>query len=272
MKLTDKQKNTIRLVSEVVLSFMLVISGILFIYSCYTVYKSGPSPFTRESIALAFSKIAVPVYVTLCLAVVVAVISISLSAQQKKLVGARSYRALRERLLKRVDLTLADVGVGEKIEREIRYRRILRIARLSLNIVSLVLPLIYLLNPANFEGANTNTEVLHGMLIYLAFLSPVIIFEIVFVILSDNSYRREIEYLKAAPKSAKVTAENVESASKIDKIKAFVHRNERELVLGLRIALTVSAIVFIAVGIFGGGMVDVLNKAIKICTECIGLG
>ena len=32
------------------------------------------------------------------------------------------------------------------------------------------------------------------------------------------------------------------------------------------------AVVFIILGVFNGGMVDVLQKAVKICTECIGLG
>ncbi|MBQ8079164.1 MAG: thioredoxin [Oscillospiraceae bacterium] len=33
-----------------------------------------------------------------------------------------------------------------------------------------------------------------------------------------------------------------------------------------------AAILFIVIGIFNGSMKDVLVKAIKICTECVGLG
>ena len=36
--------------------------------------------------------------------------------------------------------------------------------------------------------------------------------------------------------------------------------------------LIVVAIVMIVIGVLNGGMNDVLQKAIKICTECIGLG
>ena len=32
------------------------------------------------------------------------------------------------------------------------------------------------------------------------------------------------------------------------------------------------AVVFVLIGIFNGGVADVLSKAVKICTECIGLG
>ncbi len=40
----------------------------------------------------------------------------------------------------------------------------------------------------------------------------------------------------------------------------------------IRAVLLVLAIAFIVIGIFNGSMSDVLIKASKICTECIGLG
>ena len=42
--------------------------------------------------------------------------------------------------------------------------------------------------------------------------------------------------------------------------------------LGVRIALVVLAVVFVITGIAGGGMDDVFEKAVNICTQCIGLG
>ena len=40
----------------------------------------------------------------------------------------------------------------------------------------------------------------------------------------------------------------------------------------LRRVLMAAAVLFIVLGIFNGSMKDVLIKAIKICTECVGLG
>ena len=40
----------------------------------------------------------------------------------------------------------------------------------------------------------------------------------------------------------------------------------------LRTALLVAAIVLIVAGVFNGSARDVFGKAVKICTECIGLG
>ncbi len=47
---------------------------------------------------------------------------------------------------------------------------------------------------------------------------------------------------------------------------------EKRAIFATRIALLAVAIVFIVLGVRNGGMRDVLQKAIRICTECIGLG
>ena len=40
----------------------------------------------------------------------------------------------------------------------------------------------------------------------------------------------------------------------------------------LRLALLILALALLAAGVLNGGMRDVLYKAVKICTECVGLG
>ena len=58
----------------------------------------------------------------------------------------------------------------------------------------------------------------------------------------------------------------------IDIGKNMADKGTKESVNKVRLAVLVLAIVFIVVGIFNGSMSDVLIKASKICTECIGLG
>ena len=45
-----------------------------------------------------------------------------------------------------------------------------------------------------------------------------------------------------------------------------------KFIYATRLTVFVVAIVFIVLGIFNGGVGDVLMKAINICAECIGLG
>ena len=58
----------------------------------------------------------------------------------------------------------------------------------------------------------------------------------------------------------------------IDIGKNVADERTKESVSRVRLVVLVLAIVFIVIGIFNGSMGDVLIKASKICTECIGLG
>lgn len=46
----------------------------------------------------------------------------------------------------------------------------------------------------------------------------------------------------------------------------------KKAVAVLRIAVAAAAVILIILGIAGGGLRDVLVKAVKICMECVGLG
>ena len=118
VKLTEKNKKRIHLGFGILLSVMLVLVGILFITSCYSIYKSGQSPFTRASISAAFSKIAVWVYITVSLVIVGIGISIALPIEGEKLKGSRSLSTLVKKLSERVDLTSANAELAEKIGKE----------------------------------------------------------------------------------------------------------------------------------------------------------
>ena len=275
VKLNDKTKGRIHLIYGIVLSAVLVILGILFMCSCYGIYQSGSSPFTRESIGEAFSKIAIPTYLTISLVIIGAAINVAMPKEEKKLKGIRTPEVLANTLAKKVDVTKLDTGLKAKIEKERRVRRILANVRAGLITASAILPLFVLLNPANFpaESGRYNAEILHGMLLYLAFLTPLAIFEVVWVILRDKSYAKENEALKEAVKAVGVTgATEKEHDCLICKVNGFLTENKKPIILGVRIALVGCALLFIVLGIVNGGMADVLNKAIKICTECIGLG
>ena len=286
MNISDKNKKRIRLGISILISCMLVVVGILFITSCYSIYKSGQSPFTRESISAAFAKIAVWVYITISLVIVGAVVSIALPDEEKKLKGERSPEVMLKKLADKVELSTIDTDIASQIQKERSLRRVLGYVRYALLAISAIIPLIYLLNPANFPAVSGeyNAEILHGMLVYLAFLSPLAIYEVVYVLVSNRSYNREIELCKEAFKvlpraSSKVINQCshgcdsfITEQTKEFSLMCFLKKNTEQITLGVRIALVGCAIVFIVAGFLNGGMADVLNKAIKICTECIGLG
>jgi hypothetical protein len=76
-------------------------------------------------------------------------------------------------------------------------------------------------------------------------------------ILFKRSQQREIHHLAKAPQNSTFNE---------------AHICPHSHVTLCRLVLYVIAIICIIVGIFNGGLYDILVKAINICTECIGLG
>ena len=83
-------------------------------------------------------------------------------------------------------------------------------------------------------------------------------------VLQERSIRREFEAAQARLKEESLAGSNVERKPKAEKA-------NRKLGL-VRTILLLAALVFILVGVWNGGARDVLYKAVKICTECVGLG
>ena len=64
----------------------------------------------------------------------------------------------------------------------------------------------------------------------------------------------------------------IDAEDKKQPLLATIREHESVIILGARIAVIALAVAFIILGVSNGGMKDVLGKAVKICTECIGLG
>ena len=84
-------------------------------------------------------------------------------------------------------------------------------------------------------------------------------------VLQEKSMQREIEAAKEQIKAERASgtqpeAKKEEKRSPVGKIRL------------LRAALLVLAVVLIVAGVFNGSAMDVFGKAVKICTECVGLG
>ena len=84
-------------------------------------------------------------------------------------------------------------------------------------------------------------------------------------VLAEKSMLREIEAAKEQIRAEKNAGMSPEAKKKKTKPSA---RNTRLL----RTALLTLALVLIIAGVFNGSARDVFGKAVKICTECVGLG
>lgn len=121
-----------------------------------------------------------------------------------------------------------------------------------------VWPILYYCDPSHFSVTDLSGDIIRAVLV--ALIPTVISLCLVYVcgLLERRSISREIAIYK----------ENGEKAGK-----APVKKNMDPKVLGVvRGAVLAVSVILIILGVCNEGIADVLGKAIRICTECIGLG
>lgn len=231
---------------------LIVLLAVLLILTCIDIYQSGEDPFTRERIAQGIRRLSIPM-ILCALSAVIGSIFGAVPAEK-----VRPVRQLREMLLRHNSKwEQAHEDQKMQIRRERKLRKIWTWVAGLLIAVLVAVPVTYFLDPGHFTIQNLTTDVLCGVL--TAMIPGVLILTVCYGldrVLSD-SMERELTLWKAVPGKAEAPA---------------VHSEDRKVLWILRVVLLVAAVVMIFLGIDNGGIAAVLGKAIRICTECIGLG
>ncbi len=270
--ISSNAKKRIHLVLDIVLSVFLFVTGILFAVACYKIYTAESQQlFTYETISTAFSRISVFVYITIVLVISAGVLSIFLPKDAAFAPKKRKYEKLLSGLTSRLNEEGLEPSVLGEINKERKMRRVLHTVRYIVLAVFLLVPFIFLLDPDNFPAQSYNAEILRGFISYAVFLLPLILYEVVYLILNDRSVARECELISSLVK-ADPSLLGKKREEKTGGLSAFLDEHEAPITLGVRIAFLGCGVLFVALGISNGGMADVLQKAINICAECIGLG
>ncbi len=267
--MSPKTKGRVHLVYGICLSVLIVAVGVLFALSCLSIYRSGSSPFTRESIATHFGRIAIPTY--LCVAGVLGgmVLSLALPLEGGKIKSRRDAGATLAKLSARLDLSACDAAIAAAIRRERTLRRVTVAVLCSLAGVAMLPALVWCVNPAHFSIADLNTDVKTAAAFILPCAAVALGLLVAAVLLRGASVARETAAVKAALAAGKGTNASADGKGKTDKKNL---TSDPRFVWGLRGVIFAAGVVFIVWGVLNGGMADVLGKAIRICTECIGLG
>lgn len=268
--MTEKTKKRIGFYYSLILSVSLLLTAVLFIASCISIYRMGDGAFTTENIGKSFGKILIPVIVAVALTVGGAVISIVLNLEGDKLRSVPDSARTLQIIDKRLSLSDTSDSNTLAVLAERNFRRTVSIVITALYTVGTILSLFYVLDPDNYgnildESFNPNRDVLGAALAIIICLAIPFIASIVSVILFDKSRKREIAFAKKVIAGG---AKGEESASS----DSFLLRNEKNLVLIFRVSILALSFLFILLGAFNGGYSDVLSKAVKICQECIGIG
>ncbi len=132
---------------------------------------------------------------------------------------------------------------------------------------------VYLCRPSNFASGEINDDILALVRNVVPFIAASFLLFIGAVVYEHAVSRRELNCMKdllVRCKGKPIIQSPL--AARMDAVKSAVIDNERFIVLGVRIAVFTVAAVFIGLGIANGGGSDVLNKAINLCMECVGMG
>lgn len=245
----------LRIFYYTVLSVLLVTLAGLLMAACVTIYRSGPAPFTREVVAEHLGRVAVPIYVCLGLVAVGFLLHPLLPSAPES--DRDRNRMMVRRLRRHVQLSLCPAPLAEAVRKEQAGQRRHRWITLCLLALGGLVTLWYALSFDRFSMEDINGSMVRFMRVLIPALLLPAGYGVFSLFYNRRCYVREIALLRQAPPEAKTTAPETKEAVWL---------------APLRNAILLVALGLIVVGWGTGGWVDVLTKAINICTECIGLG
>lgn len=246
--MTQEKQNMLRKASAWVCAVLILLTAAALMVSCLQIYNLGDRPFSREVIGQYFDRISV--LVCLCLAAIVVGIGLHVALPGEKVRPA----VLRDEkeTLRRLALTK---GVSAEIIQERRKLTGYKLIVAVIMVLSAIWPAVHYLNIANFGITDITGDVIRAVIPTATATAVSMGALYVYALAENRSYRRQLAIYKDLPKT--------ESQS------VPVRGRSHSLI---RIGILAAALLLIALGIFNDGISDVLGKAIRICTECIGLG
>ncbi len=272
--MSNKTAKIVNLVYALIMSLAILACALLLIWAALDIYGSGDRPYTPESIGAHFAMISPALYSSMLLAAGGVLIHIFLPAQETKLKGEIPLKLRHSKMMKR----LYAKGCSGESFRRLNSKRNLRYALTSIGAVlyisGAVLALRYVADKDNFPALDANAEVLAGAIAVAICMALPFAYSIALSFISNALLNSELKIIKeelAADGEGEKTEPKAAFPALVS-AKALIAARENGIILISRCVLISLAAALIIAGAMNGGAGDVLGKAIKICTECIGLG
>lgn len=255
-----KKSNKLDKVFLLVTSFQTFILGIVFIIQILRIYYGNDKTFTREICGQYILEI-LPVIILWILIIIGAFIYFNITNFKYKNISKIS-NVTKLSNLERICPDIDDIEVLNKLKSINKKNKIAGIIVIVITVISSVMGLGYLLNIKHFDPTGDLSNQAIEMSLHLM---PWVI--ISFSAFIGYSFYKEFN----AKLSCDILREVIMISGKVKKEE--VESKKRNLIINIaKIGILIVAVVFIVIGISNGGAEDTLQKAINICTECIGLG
>lgn len=274
----EKCKKILGILGWVTLGLAIIACLSLAITSVHIYKTEGDSPFSRKTVA-EHSWGFMPQLILAALSVILTgVFSLAFPTPEERLKAPKNNYAVLARLKKSAKKDMPSLLNDEQVKGEYTYRVILRSILAFIILVFTVFTVIFAADLSKYHLEDINGDILSVCLVILPHTVGVILCGLAVAILCSKSAAREAELIKSLLKSDTTGADGTDGQeyklyriiSILGKIGNFF---ENKLVINIiRGVILCTAITFVVIGIINGGMSDVLGKAVRICTECIGLG
>ena len=254
--MNQEKKKRLYTAYSAVLSVAIVVVGLLLMAACLQIYLSGGEQiYTPEKVAVAFGRIAVPVYICLGLILVGFVLHFALRQGTDKAPKIKNPAMQLRRMLLTRDSKQADPEKQASLRRLRRSRRILLAICIVLCAAWFILFASFALINSTFypDAADATKYVISLMRPFTTCTVLSLGWALVTTYLSRQNMEKQIALYKQCPPLAQP-------------------KKAGRSWLVVRLGLLVVAVFLIVFGLISGGWQDVLTKAINICTECVGLG
>lgn len=269
-KVSKNLKNKLFLI---ITSVQTIIMGFLFIIQVLRIYIGNEGKFTRE-ICKDYIIQILPAIILWILLIIASFIYYYIKGNPKekiaklsninKLTNLENICPKQSQLDESLDSASLESLDSEYrlLNKEKKNRKIAFIATLVIIIISSVMGLLYLINPKHFDSTGDVTKQIGSMSIYL----------LPWVLLSFGSLIAYSIYEEYSCKKSIESIKKIITISKQKQAKAIKQENKTISRKAIQITVLVIAIGLIVVGLLNDGDKSVLQKAITICNECIGLG
>ena len=258
---------------SIFLSIALIITGICYIIAaCHLFFTGGSTPYTRERVGEYLIWLAIPSIITVFSVIFSIVYGFLYTDNEKKeKIEVPTFYSLKTKLKNikpRFDSENAPEDIKALFKAQKNNRLTALLFALFASLVTVAASAAILLDFDRFTVATLNADIVSAVSLILLLVGISLLLWCVYTIVDHKAAEIELKAIKDAAQNNHELMKKAESQDTKEN-KLF---SQKETTLVLRIFVLIIAICLIGFGIANGGMTDVLSKAVKICTECIGLG
>lgn len=268
----ESKSATLIRIFDIAVSVLAAIVGLAFILAAaHLYYTGGDNPYTRERVGEYLIYLLAP-SIAFIAVTVVSLILHAVHGTQEKLTAYADPSYVLMRTEGRTPVYKLARDVREVIAAEQKKRFIYKCSAAVITLASLVVAAVLALDKTQYKNEQLTEEVVGAVSFVLPLALVMIAALTLCSYLCTRSSSRELAIHREAVQNKSFDEQPIEKDSIIESVKRFVSSNSNAIGLVCRIAVGAAAVALLVFGMLGGGMADVLAKAVKICTECIGLG